>query len=139
MTTDKKTFQPKIRSKNEQIVQIYLPLAVFVLIVFATSLAIILLPDSSNSSISQWANISTVLLVIPTLVSLIIFLAITVLLIVGLAKLIKWLPIQTSKIYVIFLKAEVFLINSSAKIVSPVISFKSRIHSIKNVFKKGVN
>ncbi len=139
MTSGKKLFEPKHSSRNEQIVQIYLPLAIFVLVMIVISVAIILLPESRISSISQWANISTVLLVIPTLASLLIFLAIIVLLIVGFAKLIKWLPIQTSKIYVIFLKIEIFLINSSTKVVSPVINLRSKLHSVKTVFKKGVN
>ena len=139
MTTEEKTFEPKLRSRNEQIVQIYLPLVFFVLVIIAISIAIILLPESRNSSISHWANISTILLVIPTLVSLLIFLAITILLMLGFAKVIKWLPIQTSKIYVVFLKIEIFIINSTTKIVSPVINLRSKMHSIKTVFKKGVN
>jgi hypothetical protein len=67
--------------------------------------------------------------------SILLLLALLILFIFLQAKLIRWLPIFVSKIYVFFLKVALFIVNGSNKITIPIIKTKSSIYSFKSFWK----
>lgn len=137
MAPEKKTTGTKKQSKQEHFLQIYLPLSFFILLVIITAGLVINISGSKIQSVQHWANISVVILVIPLLFSSLIFLAIFILLIIGQAKFLKWLPINAANLHVFIMKIAVVIMNGSNKIVSPVIKTKSKLFSLKSICKKG--
>ena len=137
MDSQKNKLGSKEKSKNEQFLQIYLPLGIFILLAVSFSLLAILNSTTENSNIAHWANISSVILIFPSLFTTLVWVAIVLLIIFGLAKAIKWIPIYISKAYVFIIRVAIFLINGSNKLVSPLINFRVKFHSLKSIFKKG--
>lgn len=137
MGKHKDKMSSKEKSKNEQFLQIYLPLGIFILLVVSSSLLVVLNSSTENSNIAHWANISSVIIIFPSLFSTLLWVAIVILIIFGLTKAIKWLPIYISKVYVFIIKVAIFLMNGSNRLVSPLINFRVKFHSLKSIFKKG--
>ena len=137
MEAQSKKLSSKEKSKNEQFVQIYLPLTIFVLLVIILSFFVIQNSTNGNGSVAHWANISSVILIAPTLFLTLFWLAVVALIIFGLSKAIKWVPIFISKGYVFIIKIAIFIMNGSNKLVSPLISSRAKFHSLKSIFKKG--
>lgn len=139
MTAIKKSLGSKEKSKKEHFLQIYFPISIFLLLVVVTIILIINTSGTGNQSIKKLADISAVLLIAPTLLSILIFLAVIILLIVGQGKLLKWIPIYFANFHVFFMKIAVFIMNGSNKIVFPIINTRSKLFSLKSIWKKGKN
>lgn len=137
MAPEKKTTGSKEQSKKEHFLQIYLPLIFFLLLVIIAAGLAINISVSKIQSVQHWANISVVILVVPLLFSTLIFLAIFLLIIIGQAKFLKWLPIHAANLHVFIMKIAVLIMNGSNKLVSPIIKSKSKIFSLKSIWKKG--
>lgn len=137
MAPENKNTGKKEQSKKEHLLQIYLPLLFFLILVVIAAGLVINISGSKIQSVQHWSNISVVILVVPLLFSYLIFLAIFILLIIGQAKFLKWLPIHTANLHVLIMKIAVVIMNGSNKIVSPVIKTKSKIFSFKSIWKKG--
>ncbi len=137
MAHEKKTTGTKKQSKKEHFLQIYLPLSFFLLLVIIAAGLVINISGSKIQSVQHWSNISVVILVVPLLFSSLIFLAIFILLIIGQAKFLKWLPIHVANLHVFIMKIAVVIMNGSNKIISPVINSKSKLFSLKSIWKKG--
>lgn len=137
MSSMKKNTGTKEQSKKEHFLQIYLPLTFFVLLVIITAVLVVNISGTKMQSVQQWANISAVILIVPLLFNFLLILAIFILLIIGQAKLLKWLPIHFANFHVFIMKIGIFIMNGSNKIVSPVIKSKSKLFSIKSIWKKG--
>lgn len=137
MAPEKKTTESKEQSKKEHFLQIYLPLIFFLLLVIIAAGLAINISVSKIQSVQHWANISVVILVVPLLFSTLIFLAIFLLIIIGQAKFLKWLPIHAANLHVFIMKIAVLIMNGSNKLVSPIIKSKSKIFSLKSIWKKG--
>lgn len=139
MTAIKKSLGSKEKSKKEHFLQIYFPISIFLLLVVVTIILIINTSGTGNQSIKKLADISAVLLIAPTLLSILIFLAVIILLIGGQGKLLKWIPIYFANFHVFFMKIAVFIMNGSNKIVFPIINTRSKLFSLKSIWKKGKN
>lgn len=137
MAPEKKTTESKEQSKKEHFLQIYLPLIFFLLLVIIAAGLAINISVSKIQSVQHWANISVVILVVPLLFSTLIFLAIFLLIIIGQAKFLKWLLIHAANLHVFIMKIAVLIMNGSNKLVSPIIKSKSKIFSLKSIWKKG--
>jgi len=123
--------------KKEQLIQIYLPLFVFVLVTLGLIVGVILVSGRNAQTIFHWGNISAVVVILPLLFDLIIFLLILVFLIFGIAKIIKWLPIHLSNLYVFIIRIAIFIMNGSNKITSPIINTRAKLFSLKSIYRKG--
>jgi hypothetical protein len=132
MSTKKKSNRSK-----EHFLQIYFPLSIFLLLIVVSGILIINIPGTGSQTIQKSADISAALLIIPILFSNLIFLGIIILLIIGLGKSLKWIPIHFSSLHVFFIKIAIFIMNGSNKIVFPIISSRSKLYSLKSIWKKG--
>ena len=139
MPTIKKSFRSKEQSEKDKFLQIYGPLSVFLILVVVTIILIINTSGAGNHSIQKLADISAVLLIVPTLLSILISLTVIILLLIGQGKLLKWIPIHFANFHVFFMKIAVFIMNGSNKIVFPIISTRSKLFSLKSIWKKGKN
>ncbi len=137
MSSTKKNTGTKEQSKKEHFLQIYLPLTFFCLLVIITAALVVNISGTKIQSVQQWADISAVLLIVPLLFTSLLVLAIFILLIIGQAKLLKWLPIHFANFHAFIMNMAVFIMNSSNKIVSPIIKSKSKFFSFKSIWKKG--
>ena len=118
-------------TKNELVLQVYLPL-IFTIIVFI-AIAVLITLDSSPASanIHHWANISVVFLSVPMIISTFISITLSIALIFGLSKAIQWLPVPLKKVHLIFLKIQLWLWDLSEKITTPVINMRSKAYSLR--------
>lgn len=137
MSSMKKNTGTKEQSKKEHFLQIYLPLTFFFLLVIITAVLVVNISGPKIQSVQQWADISAVILIVPLLFTSLLMLAIFILLIIGQAKLLKWVPIHFANFHAFIMNMAVFIMNSSNKIVSPVIKSKSKFFSFKSIWKKG--
>lgn len=135
MNDKKVASSSKLQSKKELIFQVYFPLSLFTLLLLAVSIMVIRVSGSDVTSVSHWSNISFVFISVPMFFSILLLLALLILFIFLQAKLIRWLPIFVSKIYVFFLKVALFIVNGSNKITTPIIKTKSSIYSFKSFWK----
>lgn len=125
--------------KKEQYIQIYIPLIVFAFISILLVAGVIFVSGNQAQSISHWGNISAVIIIFPLFFELLLVLLLLVLLIIGFAKLIKWVPIHLSNLYVLIIKAAIFVMNISNKITSPIINSRAKFYSFQYIFKKGTS
>jgi len=137
MTLTNKNAGTKAKSKKEHFLQIYLPLAFFLLLVIITAVLVVNTSGTKIQSVQHWANISVVLLIVPLFFNSLLVLVIFILLIIGQSKLLKWLPIHFANFHVFIMKMAIAIMNGSNKIVSPVIKSKSKLFSFKSIWKKG--
>ena len=97
---------------------------IFVLLVLGTS--------NGTSPVHHWANISFLFVSIPTIIFSLILIVILAFLIYGQSRLIRWLPLQLKKLYLIVLKISLWIWNFTQKITQPPIKLKSRLYGIKH-------
>jgi hypothetical protein len=137
MSVVKKKISSKEKSKREHFLQIYTPLIIFVVLAVFAVIMIVNTSFSNTQNIQQWADISAILIIVPVLFSILVFLALIILLVVGLGKLLKWIPVHFSNFHVFIMKIAIFIMNGSNKIVFPVINARSKLFSLKSLWKKG--
>lgn len=138
--TEKNNSKKTIKSyKNEQLLQIYLPLFAFVLIGFILTFGVIRLFDRGGSLIAHWGNVSAVFLIVPLLFETLLTTILVIFLVLGLGKLIKWLPIYLSRIYVFIIKIAIFIMKGSNNITSPIIKSRAKLSSLKSILRRESN
>lgn len=138
--TEKNNSKKPIKSyKNEQFLQIFLPLFAFVLIGFILTFGVIRLFNSGGSSIAHWGNISAVFIIVPLLFETLLSIILVIFLVMGLGKLIKWLPIYLSRIYVFIIKIAIFIMKGSNNITSPIINSRAKLSSLKSILRREPN
>lgn len=136
-------FDPKREHKRQTFRQIWLPFIISMIVFVGLAIFIILDATPGSLNVHLWANISTVLLVVPSLFLELFGLALVILLIVGAVKAIQWLPVQIEKAYLFILNVSVFIWKVSDKIVNPVVKLagmNASVHEtgnqIRKIFKK---
>ena len=128
-----KTKTPRQITKNELIVQVYLPLIITIIVFIVIAVFIALDSSPASVNVHHWANISVVFLSVPMIISTFITIAISVALVFGLSKAIQWLPVPLKKVHLILLKIQLWLWDMSEKIASPVIKMRSKAYSLRKV------
>lgn len=138
--TENNNSQKTIKSyKNEQLVQIYLPLFAFVLIGIILTFGVVRLFDSGGSLIAHWGNISAVFIIVPLLLETLLATILVVFLVIGVGKLIKWLPIYLSRFYVFIIKIAIFIMKGSNSFTSPIINSRAKLSSLKSILRRESN
>lgn len=134
MPSNKNIIHTKEKTKKELLAQIFVPIVLFSILFVVLSLLMINVSNGGNQTIQHWANISIIFLIVPMLLSVLLFFALIILIIFGQAKLIKWLPVHTANLYVFVMKIAIFVMNASNKITEPVIGFRSKLFSLKSIY-----
>ncbi len=132
----------KIKRSSKEItraeagIQIYLPLGIGIVLFMLIAVLVSTNVSPVNANIHHWANISVVLLAIPMFLLSLVVLALFVLLIVGQAKLLGWIPTQLGKVHAFFLKVALAIWKFSTKITSPIVTVKSKVSGFRNGLKR---
>ncbi len=132
---DKKQYS----TKKDTLYQIYLPLGIFILLILTLGVLAIVSTTNNFSQTADWANISVVILSVPFFMISLLFLAILILLIYAQSKLLKWLPIQTKRLYALILRVSAFVWRFSDKAASPIINVKSWSAAVRRFFSTSSN
>ncbi len=126
-------------TKKELVLQIYLPLIIFILLILAVGILAILSTTNDFSRTADWANVSVVFLSVPFLIFTFLILAVLILVIYAQAKLIKSVPIQLKRLYALILTISASVWRFSDKAVSPIIKVNGWSAAIKRFFSKSSN
>lgn len=129
----KTSLESAARRKKQFWWQIFLPVvaAAIIMIVLA-----VLSTRASNAQISQWGNISTMIVVLPVLLTCLVGLAITVAMIVGLSKLLKVLPQFFTVVLIRLDQARAAIQRVADKAAAPVIRTSSTAAAVRTVFTR---
>ena len=119
--------------KRDFIWQILAPIIVALILVIVASVAVAM---GSDASTSRWADISTIWIIIPLLVSAFIFLIILGAVIYGMAKLLDITPIYTQKITALIYLAEQKIKNVADASAKPIFFVEELRVSIKSIFQQ---
>lgn len=122
---------PKQVTKSEIGIQIYLPLGLGVLLFLLIAVLVSINVSPMDANIHQWADISVMMLVIPMFILSFFVLALLILLIVGQAKLLGWIPTQLRKVQAIFLKIALTVFNFSEKVTTPIVTIRSKVSGLR--------
>ena len=122
---------PKQKSRNELLTQVYLPLAFSILVFLVLAIMVSIASGPGSVNVHHWANISIIYLSIPLMLFWIIFLALLIALIIGMGKLINWIPVPIKNLNLVMLKIALWMWNFSEKVSAPIISLQSKTYGLK--------
>ncbi|MBA4384642.1 MAG: hypothetical protein C0410_07890 [Anaerolinea sp.] len=127
---------PEQLHKKQALLQVLLPVIAVGVICLGVCLALLLSTSSEPQSTEQWAQISTMFLIVPTLFIGLAGLAVLILLGIVIGKWNKnWPPaLRTYRLMIINL--ETSFQGLVQKLAQPVIGFKSILAGILSLFKK---
>ena len=116
--------------------QIIFPIALTGILLIALIVLINIATFRDNGDVARWAAVSTIWIVIPIMVGLLIFLALLVGIIYLLGKLLHITPTYTSLAQDYVYLAESYIKRGTEMIVKQVIEIQGIIASIREFFKK---
>jgi phosphoglycerol transferase MdoB-like AlkP superfamily enzyme len=122
---------PEQNSRKELIFQVFLPLGISVLIFLLLAVLTALNISPGNTNVHHWANISVILLSLPTLIIALLTIFLLAAAILGMRKLIRWIPAPIRKIRLIVLKVALWFWRFSEKVTSPFIRIRSKTYGLK--------
>ncbi len=121
------------RHRRQSFWQIIFPIILGGIVLIALGVLITLGP---NQQVSRWGSISTIILILPLFLMLLIAFAIFGGLAYGLARLLRILPAYTHMAQIYTDHFGKMIQNFADKIVQPIITVKSGFAGIQTVFKK---
>lgn len=135
-TTDQKMVAPEQLHKNQTLLQVLLPVIAACVICLAVCLFLLISTAAESQSAEQWAQISTMFLIIPTIFIGLAGLAILLLLAMVIGKWNKNWPPALRNYRLMIINLENSFQGVVQKFAQPVIGFKSALAGFKSLFKK---
>lgn len=124
------------KHRKERMNQIILPVVLTVMLIIASIVLINIATFRDGGDVERWAAISTIWIVIPILIGLLIFLAILGGLIYALARLLNITPIYTNMAQGYVRKAAVYIKRGADAVVKPVIQLKGFLATVEAFFQR---
>lgn len=122
--------------RRQVLLQIWLPLSAALLVVLALVVLSIIGTVQGSDQINRWGSISAVLVIIPTLASSLISIALLFLIVYGLSKLLKNMPGWMHRLQDLFAQAQTFIHKQANLIVKPVMAAGAGRAGAKTLRKK---
>lgn len=122
--------------KRQMLLQIWIPLAVGTLLILAAAVLTVLGAVNGSSQIERWGNLSAVYILIPSSLSSLITIALLVVMIKGLASLIKKLPGWMYLVQALFARIYALVYLAANRAAAPVVSVGSVVEGLKAARKK---
>jgi len=122
------------RHRKQLVWQIILPIVLTALLIVALIVIINIATFRDNGDVARWAAVSTIWIVIPIMIGMLIFLALLVGLIYLMMKLLNITPTYTSLAQDYVYKAEGYIKRAADAVVKPVLQIEGLRASIKAVF-----
>lgn len=125
------------KNHRKQLVwQILLPIVLTVVLCIVSIVLINIATFRDNGDVARWGAVSTIWIVIPVMIGMLIFLALLIGLIGLMAKLLEVTPTYTSLAQDYFHKAAVYIKRGADAAVKPVINLNGILASISAFFER---
>jgi hypothetical protein len=122
--------------KRQMLLQVWIPLAVGTLLILAVMVLTVLGAVYGSSQIERWGNLSAVYIIIPSLFSSLITLALLIALIKGLATLIQKFPGWMYLLQALFARIYALVYQAANRVAAPVVSVGGVVEGLKAARKK---
>jgi len=119
------------KHRKELMTQIILPIVLTVILIIAAIVLVNIATFRDGGDVARWAAVSTIWIVIPLMIGMLIFLALLVGLIYLLARLLNVTPTYTGRVQDYVRKAAVYIKQGADAVVKPVIGLEGFVASIK--------
>ena len=124
------------KHRKERTTQIILPVVLTVVFIIALIILINIATFRDNGDVARWAAVSTIWIVIPIIIGMLIFLVILGGLIYALAKLLNITPTYTGMAQDYVRKAAVYIKRGADAVVKPVIQLKGFLATLEAFFQR---
>jgi hypothetical protein len=126
---------PSFQKHRRQLwTQILTPLLIAVALIIAVAVLTGIVTFRDNGDVGRWAAISTIWIVMPFMVAGIIFLAIFIGLIYGMARLLQLIPPYTGYAQRIVWRAEGYVKRAADAAVKPILGLGGILATIRRIF-----
>ena len=125
-----------LRHRKQLMWQIILPMVLTVLLLIALIVLINVATFRDNGDVSRWAAVSTIWIVIPTMIGLVIVIALVAGLVYLMARLLNITPTYTGLAQDYVHKAALYIKRGADAVVKPVFFFDELGASIKAFFRR---
>ena len=120
--------------RRQRLLQIWLPLGLTVLIVLSVAVWAVVAATTPGPSMTHWANVSAVIVILPLCLGAILLLAVVIGLIYLTARMYRGLPGMDRKIQSVFFRIETGVRRAADQSVKPVYSIQGWSASLKALF-----
>lgn len=124
-----------IQHEHQAIWQIWLPLAIAIVIIVALMVFVVLTTAQGTTQVTRWRDVSMIAMIAPGLMAALMITLVLVGLIYGLVKLLKVLPTFTIKIQAIFYLINQGVYHRANQIASPFLNLRSCWAGLKAFLK----
>ncbi|HKJ37823.1 MAG TPA: hypothetical protein VJ972_03545 [Anaerolineales bacterium] len=122
------------KHRKEMMTQIILPVVLAVILIIALIVLINIATFRDGGDVARWAAVSTIWIVIPIMIGMLIFLALLLGIIYLLAQLLNVTPTYTGMAQDYVRKAAVYIKQGADAVVKPVIGLEGFLASVKEFF-----
>jgi hypothetical protein len=124
--------------RKQLAMRIILPVALSAVLMIIMIILISLSTFKSGGDVARWAAISTIWIIIPILIGGLIFLALLIALIYGMARLLNMLPHYTSIAQDYVYVARSYIVRGADAVSNSIISIDGFIATIKTFFQRSI-
>lgn len=125
---------PKKRHQNQMLVQVWLPLAVILAVVIGLMVWVIFLAGGQPVIISQAADVSLILMILPIFLTGLAGLILIILFLVLTARLTKSIPLLGAKLHLFILRVQLACEKVTTALTKPVIHIQSGSYAARQSF-----
>lgn len=120
--------------RRQRLLQIWLPLGLTALIVLGVAVWAVVAATAPGPSMTHWANVSAILVILPLCLSAILLLAVVIGLIYLTARIYGRLPGLDRKVQAVFYRIETGVYRAANQSAKPVFSIQGWLASLKALF-----
>ena len=124
------------RHRKERMTQIILPVVLTVVLIIALIVLINIATFRDSGDVARWAAISTIWIVIPIMIGMLIFLALLIGIIYLVARLLNITPTYTNMAQGYVRKAAMYIKRGADAVVRPVIQLKGFLATVEAFFQR---
>ena len=132
---------PAAEHRRQMVRQVWIPMIASIIVVLAIAVLAVVGTVRESDQVNQWGNISAIYLIVPVLITSLVFLAITALMIFGLSKLLKKVPFWMFNLRMRTSQMSVIVRRGADSAVAPIMAVNAsnaRVRALwKRYFKKG--
>jgi len=124
------------KHRKERTIQIILPVVLTVVLIIVSIVLINIATFRDGGDVARWAAISTIWIVIPIMIGMLIFLALLLGIVYLLAKLLNITPTYTNMAQGYVRKAAVYIKRGADAVIKPVIQLQGFLATIEAFFQR---
>lgn len=127
---------PEKNHRNQMIIQVWLPLSIILALVLGCMVWVVILATGGNASISQAADVSLILMILPLFLAGIVSLLVILFAIIVNSRIAGNIPTLGAKIHLFILRIQIFFEKFSSAVTNPVIKARSATYAAGRTFSR---